>query len=347
MRFSQFRFPKRGRCRFDRLDRFGWLDRCVRVGASVLFCIALAVVGGTGCGDDTANECTLPEDCPQGYDCVSGQCRPRVGPDGSADASVDGYVADGDVEVDAATVDGDTPDGHVGCEYVDDGVIERGELVFEVGLGATFRVNGTAPVTVDLVGEMSGGERVWDYTEPTPSDRSVVDELLPVSGTWFADEFPNATYCAVLDESYGTLAVYEVTDTALRMLGIVSEEADETLLTYDPPVDILRFPIELGDHYVVETSCTGTFNWSYFNADETYEVTVDESGTAIVPAGSFHVLRIRTNYTQHIPFTMIYTDRIIYAYVTECFGVVARITSQDDETENLFTEAEEYRRMTL
>jgi hypothetical protein len=256
-------------------------------------------------------------------------------------------VADGDVEVDAATVDGDTPDGHVGCEYVDDGVIERGELVFEVGLGATFRVNGTAPVTVDLVGEMSGGERVWDYTEPTPSDRSVVDELLPVSGTWFADEFPNATYCAVLDESYGTLAVYEVTDTALRMLGIVSEEADETLLTYDPPVDILRFPIELGDHYVVETSCTGTFNWSYFNADETYEVTVDESGTAIVPAGSFHVLRIRTNYTQHIPFTMIYTDRIIYAYVTECFGVVARITSQDDETENLFTEAEEYRRMTL
>jgi hypothetical protein len=97
----------------------------------------------------------------------------------------------------------------------------------------------------------------------------------------------------------------------------------------------------------VETDCTGTFNWSYFSAEETYEVTVDEEGTVIVPAGSFHVLRVRTNYSQHVTMTMLWTDRIIYAYVTECFGVVARITSEDDETENLFTEAEEYRRMTL
>ena len=109
----------------------------------------------------------------------------------------------------------------------------------------------------------------------------------------------------------------------------------------------MRFPIQLNDHYLVETTSSGFYNWTWTTIDETYDVTVDALGTVVVPAGSFHALRIRTNFTQHIPLTMFWVDRIIYVYVTECFGIVTRITSQDDETENLFDEAAEFRRMTL
>ncbi|MFH2009410.1 MAG: hypothetical protein ABI333_22655 [bacterium] len=293
-----------------------------------------------GCGDDQA-ECHDESDCPAGQRCVLGECRPAVDQDG---ALPDG----GDARVDAgADAGGDAgADGGDLCEYVDDGVVNRDELVIEVGLGATYRVNQTGPVSVDLVGQDVGGEPLWDYTGTTPSDQSVVDELLPVPGTWYAGDFPDSTYAAHLDDE--TLGVFRVTDQALAMIGIVSVEPNKTLLTYSVPVDVLRFPIQLGDHYVINTVSSGTFNWTpMWTVEETYDITVDALGTVVVPAGSFHALRIRTNLHQYIPFTLFTLDRILYVYVTECFGIVARLRSEDDETENLFTQAAEYRRMTL
>ncbi|MDY0002743.1 MAG: hypothetical protein RBU30_15710 [Polyangia bacterium] len=297
-----------------------------------------------GCGD--GRECLTRDDCPQGQICVMGECRPEA----TKDAGSDGGGQDSGLP-DAGSPDGSLPDGgHPdagGCQYVDDGVINRQELVIEVGLGATYRVNQTSPVAVDLVGQMSGGEPLWDFTSSTSPDRSVVDELLPVAGTWFASDFPDATYSALIDESTGTLGVYRVTPDAVSMLGIVSQEENKTILTYDPPVDLMRFPIELGDSYIVETTSSGYYNWTMTTLEETYELTVDARGRVVVPAGSFHALRLRTDFTQHIPYTMIWVERIIYVWVTECFGVVARVRSEDDETEPLFTSAAELRRMTL
>ena len=71
--------------------------------------------------------------------------------DGGADAASDGgLVIDGGP--DAGTADSGL------CEYVDDGVVNRNELVIEVGLGATYRVDDTAPVAVDVVGDRTGSE---------------------------------------------------------------------------------------------------------------------------------------------------------------------------------------------
>jgi hypothetical protein len=309
--------------------------------------MALAGVGAgaAGCGDD-GPECRIKADCPPGEACVLGQCRPEVGPDAGSDAAVN---ADADAAGDAGSDAGDdagTPDSGV-CEFVDDGVVNRDELVFEVGLGATYRVNDSAPVTVDVVGTGSGGQRYWDFSGSTASDRSVVDELLPLTGAWYAADYPTATYVAWLDEGLGTLGVFRVTDQALQMLGVVSETPDETNLRYDPPVDLLRFPLAEQDTWLVETTSSGFLNHGWTQLEETYQLTVDAAGTVVVPAGSFRALRVRTDFEQHVPFTLIYTERILYLWITECFGIVARITSQDDETDPQFTQAAEYRRMTL
>ncbi len=302
--------------------------------------LALAALLTVGCSDDDV-ECRGEGDCPAGEACVMGECRPEVNIDGAvSDGGVDG-ATDGGVD---AGADGGADSGV--CNYVDDGIINRDEMVIEVGLGATYRVNQNAPVTVDLVGTQSGGEPLWDFTGTTASDQSVVDELLPVTGTWFATDFPTATYIAHLDpDTYG---VFRVTPQALSMIGIASVTPNQTLMTYDVPVDLLRFPIELGDQYIIDATSSGTFNYTpFYTVEETYDVEVDALGTVVVPAGSFHALRIRTNLHQYIPYTIFTVDRILYIWVTECFGIVARITSQDDETENIFTEAAEYRRMTL
>lgn len=310
-----------------------------RAARRMTFALALGVALVAGCSDDDV-QCHVDEDCPGGQRCVLGECRPEVNADGGLDGAVDGAADSG---VDGA-VDGGTDGGGV-CDYVDDGIIQRDEMIIEVGLGATYRVNQNAPVTVDLVGTQSGGEPLWDFTGTTPSDQSVVDELLSVAGTWFAADFPDATYAAFLDpDTYG---VFRVTDQALSMIGIASVTPNETLMTYDVPVDLLRFPIQLGDHYVIDAINSGTYNYTpFWTVEETYDVTVDALGTVVVPAGSFHALRIRTNLHQYIPFT-IFTDRILYVWVTECFGIVARITSEDNEPDNIFTDAAEYRRMTL
>ncbi len=317
----------------------------MKLGQLVTYLIVGALCAGgaaTGCGDDDV-ECRIKSDCAPGEACVMGQCRPEVGPDAGTDASADAGL---DAGVDAGR-DASTGDSGV-CEYVDDGIIHRNEMVIEVGLGATYRVNGTSPVAVDVVGDTSGSEPLWDFTGTTASDESVVDELLPLTGAWYAADYPTATYVAWLDHDLGTLGVFRVTADALQMLGIVSETENETNLAYDPPVDLLRFPLALNDTWTIETTSTGTYNYTPLTTiDETYQVTVDALGTVVVPAGSFHALRVRTDFEQHIPYTMIYTDRIVYMWVTECFGIVAKITSQDDETDAQFTQAAEYRRMTL
>jgi hypothetical protein len=62
-----------------------------------------------------------------------------------------------------------------------------------------------------------------------------------------------------------------------------------------------------------------------------------------VPAGSFDTLRLRMNYSETVGVYV--TTRITYLYLAECYGAVARIRSQDNETSADFTTASEYRRL--
>ena len=229
-----------------------------------------------------------------------------------------------------------------------DGVIARQELRFEVGASAVYVVNAdTTTATVDLVGWTDAGVRHWDFSAATTDDRRIIDELLDISARWFAADFPGATHATTLDPSEGILAVYRLTDEALLLVGMASEEEGKVRLGYDPPVEIIRFPVTEGDGWRVESDLSGTYNWLPTTASATYVVSVDAVGVLRVPAGEFDVTRVRVDLSQTVPFTIFGMENITYTFLAECYGVIARVRSTDGEENAEFTEAAEYRRLSL
>jgi len=277
-----------------------------------------------------------------------------AGPDGAdSEVEVPDDPAGEDPAVDPAPEElppADLEDGDESglCFPNHDGMITRQELRFQVGASATYVVNAdTTTATVDLVGWTDAGVRHWDFSAPTADDRRIIDELLDVSMRWFASEFPGATYATVLDPSEGILAVYRLTDDALLLVGMASEEEGKVRLGYDPPVEIVRFPVTEGDGWRVESTVSGTYNWLPTTAAATYVVSVDAVGVLQVPAGTFDVTRIRVDLSQSVPFTIFGMENITYTFLSECYGVIARVRSTDGEESAEFSEAAEYRRLTL
>jgi hypothetical protein len=227
---------------------------------------------------------------------------------------VPGRDAGGDVYV-------PLPDAMVQCRGNNDGVIDRSEVVFVPGAEASYRVNPAGVgVIVDTMGAMgAGGARVWDFTQ----------------------------YAARLDPREATLGVYRATDTALELLGAVGEaESSRTMLRYDNPVALLRFPLRMGDAWT-STAMTveGMVDGTPVASRDTYALTVDARGEVRLGALTFRdALRLRIETTQVFPAGP-GRRRIQYLWMTECYGEVARITSMDGQVATEFTTAREFRRL--
>jgi hypothetical protein len=88
----------------------------------------------------------------------------------------------------------------------------------------------------------------------------------------------------------------------------------------------------------------GWYLGGYWTADEEYQSQVDAHGTLKTPFGDFEVLRVRTDRTRTVGFSV--TTQITYSFVAECFGTVATISSKENEDEDEFTDAAEVRRLT-
>jgi hypothetical protein len=187
---------------------------------------------------------------------------------------------------------------------------------------------------------------VWDFSSPVANEVKVFDQIQSAAGQWWSKDFPTASYAELLEDGQTLLGVYQVTNDKLELLGLVSEQSglQQTELTYATPVTLLQFPVAVGDHYTSQSNITGQLNGFFgFIGQDSYDVTVDQRGTTKVPAGSFDTLRIRINYTETVNFVP--TTRITYLHMAECYGAVARVRSQDNETSNNFTQAVEYRRL--
>ena len=217
-------------------------------------------------------------------------------------------------------------------------------MPLEAGLSAKFRVatSGTvesAPVLVD-------GTPTWDFSAALSGDQTVLVETLPVSGAWYAATFPGASYAARLSQGADLLGVFEITDTALLLRGVVSPEdgITKTELEYDPPVTVLAFPITEGDSWTTDTTVSGTASGVFGVYFETYENTVDTRGNVITPFSSFDSLRIRVDLTRTTG--AIVTTQRTFAFVTECFGTIASMVSQYNELETEFDDPSEIRRLT-
>lgn len=309
----------------------------------VLYLLLLSLsLGLLGCADAAAT-CRVGADCASGVCNSDGTCaRLRDAGPGGTDAPI---VPPTDAPAPTEDVPVTTEDGGVRtCSPDRDGIVSRAEVPLRPGLRATFRLAEDA--TVSTAGTTTGGMRTWDYSGSYSGDRDELVELLAPGGSWWAAEFPTATHAARLSASSDNLGVFQITDTALLLLGVVSPDAglSQTRLSYDPPVTVLAFPLREGDTFTTTSSVSGQALGVLAAYTEEYSSVVDAAGTLRTPFGDMNALRVRTEMERRSGFATLTTQRQ-FAFVAECFGIAAVVASNPLETEVEFTTAAEIRRL--
>jgi hypothetical protein len=290
-----------------------------------------ALVAMVSCADGGARECFEHSECASGFCRDDGTCAP-VEPDaGSGDA---------DPSIDSS----DQSDGGAYCQPNHDGTITRDEVLMAAGKSATFRV--AVDTDVDTAGELqTGGDRIWDLTGALTGDDDIEINLLSLADTWFEDLFPGASYTTRLSQSEELLGVFELTDTRLLLRGVVSPEAGiyRTELTYDPPATILEFPITSSSSWSSTSTVSGLASGVYSYYTEEYQSQVDAIGTLSTPFGDFPVQRVRVELDRLVGTVPV--NLRSFSFLSECYGTVATITSDEYESEVDFTHAAEVRRL--
>lgn len=247
----------------------------------------------------------------------------------------------------------DSLDPLASCLPDNNGVIEQSEMPAVVGAVASTRVNGPGKtIQVNPAGEQIDGKQVWDFRN---NDGTYARSLRVENPEdfWFADEFENAQYASAVslwDDS--VLAIYRNGPGTVQMLGIASRTRDGSMYTlakYDPPVELFRFPIQLGSAWESTVEFKNAILQGVLNAgEEEYRLTVDGRGTLMLPQFTLeNTLRIRLELRQ----TFVVSSgkptitHVWYIFVHECLGEVARVVSLPDETDQSFTEAAEFRKL--
>ncbi len=307
-----------------------------------LLAAAAAALALGGC----ASNPDLETACRTGAEGASGVCRA----DGTCEpaAPTDGGLAPGDAAPPIVTGDSGV------CAPNADGRIERAEFPLAPGQRAVFAI--AKGVAVDLAGTSAGGVTTWNLKGPYAGDTSKAVDVQAPTGKWWSGAFPTASYALALGGAADLVGVFTLSSSELALAGVVSaaDGATKTQLTYDPRPAFLRFPMKKGDAWSTTSTVTGTASGLAIGAltgtqyTETYAITVDAEGLLEVPYGRFRVLRLLTNLTRRNQFgAAIPTlpDRRTVAFVAECFGTVATVTSNDGEPNALFTSASEVQRL--
>lgn len=266
-------------------------------------------------------------------------------PAGCADASRygqgDGAPGSG-ATGDAAPAPG--PDGAAGaCQPDGDGQVTRAELVLGPGRTATVRV--ATDTDVDTAGQDQDGQRRWDLGGALSGDHDVDIHTDALSDQWFAADFPDGQYTAPLSFAQDLLGVFRVDDDAVRLLGVVSPDdgVTRTELTYDPPVVVMPLPLADGDTWHTDSIVSGLTSGVATYQRDIYDSSVDAGGRLVTPYGEFPVLRVAVSL-EHWVGAVLVTGRT-FAFVAECYGTVAQIQSDPDETQDEFDHAAELWRL--
>jgi hypothetical protein len=257
----------------------------------------------------------------------------------------DGYVAP-----DAApgTDAGPRPDAMPTCQGDNNGSIARTEMPMVPGVTVDYLVNAPgAPVTVSPGGSPDGaGGYTWDFTSEAGQVFSL--SMATVVGAWFESSFVDAHYAAAMAPGDDTLGVYRATDDAIWLLGYASPDAERTLAVYDPPVPLIRFPVSVGQSWVVQAEIkNAVFDGLPFASTDTWRLSVDRRGTVVLPYLSLeNSLRLKVELVQSLPGGQT-LHRFQYLYLHECWGELARVVSEVGELSPEFTSAAEFRRLAL
>lgn len=304
---------------------------------------ALAVLAlAAACSESGTRECRVGADCASGACTAEGTCAAPTGSSGEP-AGGDSGPTSGDSQSDgggSSSGDATLP----GCSPNKDGLITRAEVPIQAGLKATFRV--AADVDVDTAGTPgANGTRTWDFSGALADDANVIIETMALTNKWYAPKYSGATYASKLRSSSDLIGVFETAPATLALRGVVSPDDGlyRTELAYDPSVAVLSFPLKMDDTWTTDTTVSGVAEGYPVSYTEKYESIVDAKGTLKTPLGTFDVLRVRVLLTRTIGFAT--TKVRTFAFVTECYGTIATITSEDNEGDVEFTHALEIRRI--
>ncbi|MBL8682989.1 MAG: hypothetical protein JNK05_27730 [Myxococcales bacterium] len=288
--------------------------------------------------------------------CAEERVNPNPQPDVRTDTGADTGTAEDATVTDSGTgpEDSGTPPRDAGdagplCTPNNDGVIERAEMPYALGAQVLYVVNDDN-TTVDGINTAprdtpSGPE--WDFSAMRAGDRRVLDEVQSPMGKWWQPLYPSATFALPIDRAASLFALYRSGSNALEILATVSRDMARTNILFNPAVDAIRFPLREGSSWTVTSTGNGFLNGIANSTVNTWRFTVDRRGTALTPATRFPVLRLRMDLDQTVTGTVIRRTQRTYLFLSECWGLVARVASVDNEMSMEFTRASEYRRLGL
>jgi hypothetical protein len=323
---------------------------------------ALAVsLGGCSSAAGSSTGCARGSDCASGVCGGDGVCTPageggaggeagaggEGGAGGDAGAGGDGGAAGGAGSGQGGAGAGGGTSGI--CSPNQDGVITRDETPLITGAKATYRRANSAPV--DTAGKSVNGTKTWDFSGMIAGDHSALVETLPVQGQWFSDKFAGASYALRLSDTSDLLGVFQATDTALVLMGVVSptKGTDYTELTYSPPAKILSFPIKMGSTWTTTSQVSGYapsvagFASSPVFYTEAYDSKVDAAGVVKTPLSTFPSMRVNTQLTRTVGLLVTTTRTLVF--LSECYSTVAKVVSASNETAAEFSKADELSRL--
>jgi hypothetical protein len=235
-----------------------------------------------------------------------------------------------------------------------DGQIDASELQAAIGVPVDYLVSapGSNPM-VDLVGQVdASGNRVWDFSPSIASDVTVTIAASALEGKWYAASFPAAQWWAPIDVGNSIDGIYDADSQAIYLLGIASTtdqspKGGKTLVVYDVPVAIYRFPLMPSASWISVGHVTGgTLKGLPYAGTDTYDATDVAVGQMALHDYTFtQVHRVRTTVTVAPSAGQSAVTRQD-SFMFECFGEIVRATSKVGETNDDFTTAAEVRRLT-
>lgn len=258
---------------------------------------------------------------------------------------------------DNATVLPDRPDyaggspAPLACVPNLDGRIDAGEVKPAIGVSVSYLVSPAGSErSVDVLGFASPSGLVFPFSTDYADDATVRITPALAADKWYGPSFPADAFVTPLDAAGSLENIGRHSEQGLLLLGIASRAENppegKTLAIYDPPVEVIRFPIQPGTSFVSVGEVKGaTIRGLPYAGRDTYEVSVDATGNLVLPAFTFtEAHRVRTKVTVE-PAVGNATTRRQVSYFFECFAEVVRVTSLPDEADPNFTIASEVRRI--
>lgn len=238
------------------------------------------------------------------------------------------------------------------CVPNQDGRIDAAELREAIGVPVRYIVSPAGQTrAVDVAGQVNAaGERLWDMSARGADERAAELTASGVAGKWYAASFPQGQFVTSLDLGGRNEAIYRRDAEGFYLLGLASAEENppegQTLMVYEPPIALYLFPLEAGKQWISTGAVTnGKFRGLPYAARDTYDVRVEAAGRLVLPELTFdQALQVRTKVTVAPAVGQVAVTQQV-GYLFECFGEVARATSQTGEQEPFFTTAAEVRRL--